>query len=200
MAQGVMQVPPRDAAGTQPLPLYPQDTQEFLRCLMDQLHEELKEPEVTASLTGTPALPEALAVAVARGDSDSSDSDEKQEAETEAEDAEEEFLSCDSGSDRGEAADDAGRALSDKERRKARRMSWEAPDEDADVDTVAALDAQRPALRPASPCRTPGTDPSWTPPNSASPLSRVPAPLMDPGPAWGLQCGSTFCPPTRARQ
>lgn len=135
-----------------------QDTQEFLRCLMDQLHEELKEPEVTASLTGTPALPEAAAVTAARGDSDSSDSDEKREAETEAEDAEEEFLSCDSGSDRGEMADDAGRALSDKERRKARRMSWEAPDEDADVDTVAALDAQRPAPRPASPCRTPEPD------------------------------------------
>ncbi|XP_047686632.1 ubiquitin carboxyl-terminal hydrolase 20 isoform X2 [Prionailurus viverrinus] len=64
-----------------------QDTQEFLRCLMDQLHEELKEPVVAA----------AAALAEAR-DSDSSDTDEKREGDRSP--SEDEFLSCDSSSDR----------------------------------------------------------------------------------------------------
>ncbi|XP_072816370.1 ubiquitin carboxyl-terminal hydrolase 20 [Vicugna pacos] len=152
-----------------------QDTQEFLRCLMDQLHEELKEPVVAAV-----ALTEAR-------DSDSSDTDEKREGDRSP--SEDEFLSCDSSSDRGEGeaqgrgrggsqaeaellmAEEAGRAISEKERMKDRKFSWgqqrtnsEQVDEDADVDTaMAALDqlspeTQPPSPRSASPCRTPEPD------------------------------------------
>lgn len=153
-----------------------QDTQEFLRCLMDQLHEELKEPAVAA----TAVLAEAR-------DSDSSDTDEKREGDRSP--SEDEFLSCDSSSDRGEGdgqgrsggssqaetelliPDEAGRAISEKERMKDRKFSWgqqransEQLDEDADVDTaMAALDdqpaeAQPPSPRSISPCRTPEPD------------------------------------------
>uniref|UniRef100_A0A2K5EGZ7 Ubiquitin carboxyl-terminal hydrolase n=1 Tax=Aotus nancymaae TaxID=37293 RepID=A0A2K5EGZ7_AOTNA len=152
-----------------------QDTQEFLRCLMDQLHEELKEPAVA-----TVALMEAR-------DSDSSDTDEKREGDRSP--SEDEFLSCDSSSDRGEGdgqghsggssqaetelliPEEAGRAISEKERMKDRKFSWgqqrtnsEQVDEDADVDTaMAALDdqpeeAQPLSLHSASPCRTPEPD------------------------------------------
>lgn len=141
---------------------------------MDQLHEELKEPVVTAAATLTEAR-----------DSDSSDSDDKREGDRSP--SEDEFLSCDSSSDRGEgdgqgrgggsaqaeaeplSPDEAGRAISEKERRKDRKFSWgqqrtssEQVDEDADVDTaMAALgpqpaEAQPPSPRPSSPCRTPG--------------------------------------------
>lgn len=152
-----------------------QDTQEFLRCLMDQLHEELKEPVVAVAA----ALTEAR-------DSDLSDSDEKREGDRSP--SEDEFLSCDSSSDRGEGGgqgrsegssaeaelligDEAGRAISEKERMKDRKFSWgqqrtssEQVDEDADVDTaLAALDprppeAQPPSPRSTSPCRTPEPD------------------------------------------
>ncbi|XP_068190276.1 ubiquitin carboxyl-terminal hydrolase 20 isoform X2 [Antennarius striatus] len=122
-----------------------QDTQEFLRCLMDQLHEELKEPlpllEFSLEPDGDPPLRD--------GDRSPSEDD---------------FLSCDSGSssDRGEAGGaldgelllqdegdgggfPAGGAISEKERMKERRVS-DSPlrggsqeiDEDADVDTAAA--------------------------------------------------------------
>lgn len=125
---------------------------------MDQLHEELKEP-VTAA-----ALAEAR-------DSDSSDSEEKREGDRSP--SEDEFLSCDSGSDRGEAdgqgggPEEVGRALSEKERRKGRKLSWgqqrassEQVDEDADVDTMAA---QHPSSRSTSPCPTPGSAPGLCP-------------------------------------
>ncbi|XP_044120629.1 ubiquitin carboxyl-terminal hydrolase 20 isoform X1 [Neovison vison] len=141
-----------------------QDTQEFLRCLMDQLHEELKEPEVAAATV----LAEAQ-------DSDSSDTDEKREGDRSP--SEDEFLSCDSSSDRGEGdgqvrggassqaeaelliPDEAGRAISEKERMKDRKFSWgqqrtssEQVDEDADVDTaMAALDDQPSEAQPPSP-------------------------------------------------
>ncbi|XP_040818732.1 ubiquitin carboxyl-terminal hydrolase 20 isoform X2 [Ochotona curzoniae] len=151
-----------------------QDTQEFLRCLMDQLHEELKEPAVAT-------------VTVEARDSDSSDTDEKREGDRSP--SEDEFLSCDSSSDRGEGdgqgrgggssqaetelliPDEAGRAISEKERMKDRKFSWgqqrtnsEQVDEDADVDTaMAALgeqpsESQPPSPRSASPCRTPEPD------------------------------------------
>ncbi|XP_033282878.1 ubiquitin carboxyl-terminal hydrolase 20 isoform X2 [Orcinus orca] len=73
-----------------------QDTQEFLRCLMDQLHEELKEPVVAAAA----ALTEAR-------DSDSSDTDEKREGDRSP--SEDEFLSCDSSSDRAHQLGAGGR-------------------------------------------------------------------------------------------
>ena len=142
---------------------------------MDQLHEELKEPVVATAA----ALTEAR-------DSDSSDTDEKREGDRSP--SEDEFLSCDSSSDRGEGdgqgrsgggsqaeaellmADEAGRAISEKERMKDRKFSWgqqrtnsEQVDEDADVDTaMAALEQQPPETQPpsprsTSPCRTPGT-------------------------------------------
>uniref|UniRef100_A0A4W4G530 Ubiquitin carboxyl-terminal hydrolase 20 n=1 Tax=Electrophorus electricus TaxID=8005 RepID=A0A4W4G530_ELEEL len=58
-----------------------QDTQEFLRCLMDQLHEELKEPLTDGSITdGDPERDSR-----GHGDGDRSPS-------------EDDFLSCDSGS------------------------------------------------------------------------------------------------------
>ncbi|XP_005004012.1 ubiquitin carboxyl-terminal hydrolase 20 isoform X2 [Cavia porcellus] len=140
-----------------------QDTQEFLRCLMDQLHEELKEPGTAA----TAALTEAR-------DSDSSDTDEKREGDCSPSE-EDEFLSCDSSSDRSEGdtqagvgAEVAGRAISEKERLKERRAAWgrqhggsEQVDEDADVDTAldtGPAEALPPSPRPCSPCRTPEPD------------------------------------------
>ncbi|XP_074067024.1 ubiquitin carboxyl-terminal hydrolase 20 [Macrotis lagotis] len=148
-----------------------QDTQEFLRCLMDQLHEELKEP-----------------MAADVRDSDSSDSEEKREGDRSP--SEDEFLSCDSSSDRGEGdgqgrgvgmgnclaetelliQDEAGRGISEKERMKDRKFSWgyqrtssEQVDEDADVDTTMATIDDRPtealpSPRSTSPCRTPEPD------------------------------------------
>uniref|UniRef100_A0A672I092 Ubiquitin carboxyl-terminal hydrolase n=1 Tax=Salarias fasciatus TaxID=181472 RepID=A0A672I092_SALFA len=62
-----------------------QDTQEFLRCLMDQLHEELKEPLTECNMSG-----------------EGSDGEERRDGDRSP--SEDEFLSCDSGSssDRGE--------------------------------------------------------------------------------------------------
>lgn len=128
------------------------DTQEFLRCLMDQLHEELKEPLTECSMS-----------------SDGSDGEERRDGDRSP--SEDEFLSCESGSssDRGEgggAGDgellmqdecDGVRTpaggivgvrpigvISEKERLKERRVSGsplrggsQEMDEDADVDTAA---------------------------------------------------------------
>nr|XP_061800024.1 ubiquitin carboxyl-terminal hydrolase 20-like isoform X2 [Nerophis lumbriciformis] len=123
-----------------------QDTQEFLRCLMDQLHEELKEPltECGGSIS-----------------SESSDGEERLDGERSS--AEDDFLSCDSGSnsDRGEAGIGGGETpvpderdcigmtgdhpieISEKERLKEKRVSGSPlrgtsrdVDEDADVDTA----------------------------------------------------------------
>lgn len=132
-----------------------QDTQEFLRCLMDQLHEELKEPLTECTLMV-----------------DGSDMDDRPDGDRSP--SEDEFLSCDSGSssDRGEGGgacdgelllqDDfdgirtptgssvdpypAGE-ISEKERLKERRVSGsplrggsQEIDEDADVNTAAEDD------------------------------------------------------------
>lgn len=195
------QAPPHP--GKAPLTLPPfQDTQEFLRCLMDQLHEELKEPVVAAA---------AAALAEAR-DSDLSDSDEKREGDRSP--SEDEFLSCDSSSDRGEGdgqgrggvgsqpeaelliADEAGRAISEKERMKDRKFSWgqqrtssEQVDEDADVDT--ALDqqppeAQPPSPRSTSPCRTPGTASRRGAPAACPAPAVCPAPALSPATPVGV--------------
>lgn len=128
-----------------------QDTQEFLRCLMDQLHEELKEPLTECSM------------------SEGSDGEDIRDGDHSP--SEDEFLSCDSGSssDRGEggAAGESelllqdecdgirppaggsvghspGGVISEKERLKEKRVSGsplrggsQEMDEDADVDTAA---------------------------------------------------------------
>ncbi|XP_043914565.1 ubiquitin carboxyl-terminal hydrolase 20 isoform X2 [Protopterus annectens] len=152
-----------------------QDTQEFLRCLMDQLHEELKEP-----------------VRERECDS-SSDTDDKQDGDRCP--SEDEFLSCDSGasSDRGEneprnrgcgggsgalsenkmdtellIQDEYVHGISEKERMKECKFSYirhrtcsEGVDEDADVDTsVSTVDegvfsAMSSSLHTGSSCRTP---------------------------------------------
>ncbi|XP_034047432.1 ubiquitin carboxyl-terminal hydrolase 20 [Thalassophryne amazonica] len=127
-----------------------QDTQEFLRCLMDQLHEELKEPLTEGATSG-----------------EGVEGDERRDGDRSL--SEDEFLSCDSGSssDRGEgggAGDSellmqdecdgirspangmagSGGMISEKERLKERRVSGsplhggsQEMDEDADVDTAA---------------------------------------------------------------
>lgn len=113
---------------------------------MDQLHEELKEPIVAETR-----------------DLDTSDQEDKREGDRSP--SEDEFLSCDSSSDRGEGdgqsrttggmgssslaetelliQDEAGRGISEKERMKDRKFSCghrrsnsEQVDEDADVDTT----------------------------------------------------------------
>lgn len=113
---------------------------------MDQLHEELKEPIVAETR-----------------DLDTGDQDDKREGDRSP--SEDEFLSCDSSSDRGEGdgqsrtsggvgssslaetelliQDEAGRGISEKERMKDRKFSCghrrsnsEQVDEDADVDTT----------------------------------------------------------------
>uniref|UniRef100_A0A8C7K0H6 Ubiquitin carboxyl-terminal hydrolase n=1 Tax=Oncorhynchus kisutch TaxID=8019 RepID=A0A8C7K0H6_ONCKI len=130
-----------------------QDTQEFLRCLMDQLHEELKEPQAECGGGG--------------------EGDERRDGGDRSP-SEDEFLSCDSGasSDRGEGGGlgepelliqdecgvgprvggggtgtgggvGTGGPISEKERLKEKRVlgsplhrGSQEMDEDADVDTT----------------------------------------------------------------
>ncbi|XP_068608688.1 ubiquitin carboxyl-terminal hydrolase 20 [Brachionichthys hirsutus] len=114
-----------------------QDTQEFLRCLMDQLHEELKEPLVEGV--------------------EGSDGEETRDGDRSP--SEDDFLSCDSGASSDRGAGDGepllqdecdgvrspgGGVISAKERMKERRVCGsplrggsQDVDEDADVDTAA---------------------------------------------------------------
>lgn len=121
-----------------------QDTQEFLRCLMDQLHEELKEPLFDCSGAISEVEPDINLDSCNLVDGDRSPS-------------EDEFLSCDSGSgsERGDGERAGGEAelliqdecvavrgtgsISEKERLKERRGEERTRemDEDADVDTAA---------------------------------------------------------------
>uniref|UniRef100_A0A8C8HI71 Ubiquitin carboxyl-terminal hydrolase n=1 Tax=Oncorhynchus tshawytscha TaxID=74940 RepID=A0A8C8HI71_ONCTS len=151
-----------------------QDTQEFLRCLMDQLHEELKEPQAECGGGG--------------------EGDERRDGGDRSP-SEDEFLSCDSGasSDRGEGGGlgepelliqdewvGTGGPISEKERLKEKRVlgsplhrGSQEMDEDADVDTTVAEEVpssspthlypepdneasmqKRPQSRPCSPVRT----------------------------------------------
>ncbi|XP_073696346.1 ubiquitin carboxyl-terminal hydrolase 20 isoform X1 [Garra rufa] len=120
-----------------------QDTQEFLRCLMDQLHEELKEPFFDCSGAILDVEPDR-------------NLDNRNHVDGDRSPSEDEFLSCDSasGSERGDG-ERAGEAelliqdecvgvrgsggISEKERLKERRGEEKTRemDEDADVDTAA---------------------------------------------------------------
>uniref|UniRef100_A0A672M1K0 Ubiquitin carboxyl-terminal hydrolase n=1 Tax=Sinocyclocheilus grahami TaxID=75366 RepID=A0A672M1K0_SINGR len=121
-----------------------QDTQEFLRCLMDQLHEELKEPLNDCSGAISDVLPDH-------------NLDNRNHVDGDRSPSEDEFLSCDSGSgsERGDGERAGGEAelliqdecvgvrgnggISEKERLKERRGEEKTRemDEDADVDTAA---------------------------------------------------------------
>ncbi|XP_066436596.1 ubiquitin carboxyl-terminal hydrolase 20 [Eleutherodactylus coqui] len=151
-----------------------QDTQEFLRCLMDQLHEELKEPTPTYN--------------------QEREEEEEREDQREVErgTTEDDFLSCDSGGEMGDGdsgggvgslaemelliREEAGRSISEKEKLKERRLSYchrrtssEQADEDADVDTAMIPEPDNEAYMHCSsrPC-------SPHPPDSHSKLSSSP--------------------------
>ncbi|XP_051514536.1 ubiquitin carboxyl-terminal hydrolase 20 isoform X2 [Myxocyprinus asiaticus] len=120
-----------------------QDTQEFLRCLMDQLHEELKEALTDCNIAISDVDPNHNLDSHNHIDGDRCPS-------------EDEFLSCDSGSgsERGDGERMGGEAelliqdecvgmrgnggISEKERLKERRGEEKKRemDEDADVDTT----------------------------------------------------------------
>ncbi|XP_051954700.1 ubiquitin carboxyl-terminal hydrolase 20-like [Xyrauchen texanus] len=120
-----------------------QDTQEFLRCLMDQLHEELKEALTDCNIAISDVDPNHNHDSHNHSDGDRCPS-------------EDEFLSCDSGSgsERGDGERMGGEAelliqdecvgmrgnggISEKERLKERRGEEKKRemDEDADVDTT----------------------------------------------------------------
>uniref|UniRef100_A0A674DII3 Ubiquitin carboxyl-terminal hydrolase n=1 Tax=Salmo trutta TaxID=8032 RepID=A0A674DII3_SALTR len=189
-----------------------QDTQEFLRCLMDQLHEELKEP---------------LAECGGEGDERRDGGDRSP--------SEDEFLSCDSGasSDRGEGGGvggggtgtgggvGTGGPISEKERLKEKRVlgsplhrGSQEMDEDADVDTTAAEEApssspthlylepdnealmqKRPQSRPCSPvCTVQELHPKLSPNPTRS------SPFRSAGPAYSFKKAQLFLGAKKQKQ
>uniref|UniRef100_A0A3Q0QW93 Ubiquitin carboxyl-terminal hydrolase n=1 Tax=Amphilophus citrinellus TaxID=61819 RepID=A0A3Q0QW93_AMPCI len=163
-----------------------QDTQEFLRCLMDQLHEELKEPLTECSVG-----------------SDGNDGEDRRDGDRSP--SEDEFLSCDSGSssDRGEGGGVGESELliqdeliSEKERLKERRVPGsplrggsQEMDEDADVDTAAEEgepDNEASMTQPQStPCSPVRTLQEMHPKLSSSPPRS--SPLRSSGPAYSFK-------------
>uniref|UniRef100_A0A3Q1IEY1 Ubiquitin carboxyl-terminal hydrolase n=1 Tax=Anabas testudineus TaxID=64144 RepID=A0A3Q1IEY1_ANATE len=162
-----------------------QDTQEFLRCLMDQLHEELKEPLTDCSMSA-----------------DGSDGEERRDGDRSP--SEDEFLSCDSGSssDRGEGGGTGdsellipGGVISEKERLKERRVSGsplrggsQEMDEDADVDTAAEEEPDNEASMShpqSTPCSPVRTLQELHPKLSSSPPRS--SPLRSTGPAYSFK-------------
>uniref|UniRef100_G3PTW3 Ubiquitin carboxyl-terminal hydrolase n=1 Tax=Gasterosteus aculeatus aculeatus TaxID=481459 RepID=G3PTW3_GASAC len=153
-----------------------QDTQEFLRCLMDQLHEELKEPLTECSMSR-----------------EGSDGEETRDGDRSP--SEDDFLSCDSGSssDRGEggtAGVGVAGLISEKERLKERRVSGsplhggsQEMDEDADVDTAAQ--ESLPERVPSTPCSPVRTLQELHPKLSSSPPRS--SPLRSAGPAYSFK-------------
>uniref|UniRef100_A0A674DIY7 Ubiquitin carboxyl-terminal hydrolase n=1 Tax=Salmo trutta TaxID=8032 RepID=A0A674DIY7_SALTR len=136
-----------------------QDTQEFLRCLMDQLHEELKEP---------------LAECGGEGDERRDGGDRSP--------SEDEFLSCDSGasSDRGEGGGlgEPELLIQDEVLGSPLHRGSQEMDEDADVDTTAAEEGglergaeeeegTPPSPRPQGPSQTQGQTQSNSTPGRA---------------------------------
>uniref|UniRef100_A0A4W6BP20 Ubiquitin carboxyl-terminal hydrolase n=1 Tax=Lates calcarifer TaxID=8187 RepID=A0A4W6BP20_LATCA len=152
-----------------------QDTQEFLRCLMDQLHEELKEPLTECSMSG-----------------EGSDGEERRDGDRSP--SEDEFLSCDSGAGDGELLIPGG-MISEKERLKERRVSGSSlrggsqeMDEDADVDTAAEEEPDNEAsmTQPQStPCSPVRTLQELHPKLSSSPPRS--SPLRSAGPAYSFK-------------
>ncbi|KAM5146318.1 ubiquitin carboxyl-terminal hydrolase 20 [Mantella aurantiaca] len=154
-----------------------QDTQEFLRCLMDQLHEELKEP--------------------APSESQDQDDDEREvEREPERGITDDDSMTCDSGVESGDRdggegslaemelliREEAGRSISEKEKLKERSLSYchrrtssEQADEDADVDTAMIPEPDNEAYmncssRPCSPHPTETHSKLSSSPPRSSPL------------------------------
>uniref|UniRef100_A0A8B9K7P1 Ubiquitin carboxyl-terminal hydrolase n=1 Tax=Astyanax mexicanus TaxID=7994 RepID=A0A8B9K7P1_ASTMX len=145
-----------------------QDTQEFLRCLMDQLHEELKEPFADCSSSADSGPERNL--------------DNRNHSNGDCSPSEDDFLSCDSGSgsERGDGERGSGTGggdaelliqdecvgprstggISEKERQKERRKEdkgeerTQEMDEDADVDTAAQEEPAERAGEQAGPPRT----------------------------------------------
>uniref|UniRef100_A0A4W5JF05 Ubiquitin carboxyl-terminal hydrolase n=1 Tax=Hucho hucho TaxID=62062 RepID=A0A4W5JF05_9TELE len=177
-----------------------QDTQEFLRCLMDQLHEELKEPLSECGGGG--------------------EGDERRDGGDRSP-SEDEFLSCDSGasSDRGEGGglgepelliQDEWGPISEKERLKEKRVfgsplhgGSQEMDEDADVDTTAAEEEpdneasmqKRPQSRPCSPvCTVQELHPKLSPSSTRS------SPIRSAGPAYSFKKAQLFLGAKKQKQ
>uniref|UniRef100_A0A4W5JTS3 Ubiquitin carboxyl-terminal hydrolase n=1 Tax=Hucho hucho TaxID=62062 RepID=A0A4W5JTS3_9TELE len=197
-----------------------QDTQEFLRCLMDQLHEELKEPLSECGGGG--------------------EGDERRDGGDRSP-SEDEFLSCDSGasSDRGEGGglgepelliQDEWGPISEKERLKEKRVfgsplhgGSQEMDEDADVDTTAAEEGglvrgaeeeegtppsprpqepdneasmqKRPQSRPCSPvCTVQELHPKLSPSSTRS------SPIRSAGPAYSFKKAQLFLGAKKQKQ